>query len=108
MSKDKIINLPLERKSVEQMSDIRWCRSTFLKYSDTMEENFMKDEVIHAYHLCNTIRIESKGDNELVYFESLKTLGIYGDLLYGKDIRLTFWKKRMTEHGYDKIINELK
>ena len=93
MSKDKIINLPLERKYVEQMSDIRWCRSTFLKYAQTMEENFTNEDVTHAYHLCNTIRIESKGESELVYFEALKTLSIYLAIYFmGKMLGLLFGK----------------
>ena len=102
---NKIISLPTSVKIKEQLADIEWCRSTFLKYSNTMEENYTNDDVTYAYQFCNSIRIEAKGVSEQVYFEALKVLGLYGDLLYGNDVRLTFWKKRITEHDFDQLLN---
>lgn len=96
MTKDNIVDIlhltSNERKTVEQMLDIRWCRSTFLKYFDTMEKSFMKDEVSHAYHLCNIIRIETKKLDNTVYHEAIDTLGIYSKALYGKDAKAFFLK----------------
>ena len=102
---NKIIPLATSVKIKEQLAEIEWCRSTFLKYANTMEENYTNDDVTYAYQFCNRIRIEAKGVSEKVYFEALKVLSLYGDFLYGNDVRITFWKKRMTEHDFDQLLN---
>lgn len=100
--RNKVITLPCRTKIAEQMSDINWCKSTFLQYAETMEQNFMNDDVKYAYDLCNMIRIEAKGVDNAVYTESLKVLGIYGDLLYGRDVRLEHWRmQRIIDAGYE-------
>lgn len=99
---NKIISLPTSVKIKEQLADIEWCRSTFLKYSETMEQNFMNDDVKYAYDLCNMIRIEAKGIDNAVYTEALKVLSIYGDLLYGRDVRIEYWRvQRIINTGYE-------
>ena len=101
MSKTNLIELKKSQRFKEYMSDIMWCKSVFDKYAFNMEDNFMNEDVTHAYQLLNIIRINSKED-ENVYFESLKALAYYGDLLYGKDIRINHWRvQRLIEQGYD-------
>lgn len=99
---NKIVSLPCRTKIAEQMSDINWCKSTFQQYSETMEQNFMNDDVKYAYDLCNMIRIEAKGIDNAVYTEALKVLSIYGDLLYGRDVRIEHWRvQRIINTGYE-------
>lgn len=100
MSKTNLIVLKKGQRFKEYMSDIMWCKSVFDKYAFNMEDNFMNEEVSHAYHLVNIIRIKAK-DFEEVYDEALKVVAYYGDLLYGKDIRMKHWRvQRLIEQGY--------
>jgi len=82
----------------EQLSDIDWCKSIFKLHKKNMSEDFMKADVVHAYHLANIIRIKALDDD--VYISAMEALGDYGDYLYGSDERVTYWRaKRMVENG---------
>lgn len=103
--KNNIVNLPENKHHVEQLSDIEWCLSVFEKHKYDMENNFMNPDVVHAYQLVNMIRISLKNKkihDEVLYTKTLKAVAYYGDLLYGKDVRIKHWRaQRLVEQGYD-------
>lgn len=103
--KNNVVKIPIDTHYVEQLSDIEWCESVFETYKYNMEDNFMNPDVVHAYQLLNIIRISLKKKkvyDEALYTKTLKALAYYGDLLYGKDIRIKHWRvQRLIEQGYD-------
>lgn len=104
--KNNIIKIPNNKQTVEQLSDIAYCKSIFDKHEYNMEQNFMNPDVIHAYQLVNIIRINSKCDE--VYYKALEALAYYGDLLYGKDVRMQNWREqRLLEKANDDSMKQM-
>lgn len=104
--KNNIIKIPNNKQTVEQLSDIAYCKSIFHKHEYNMEKNFMNPDVIHAYQLVNIIRINSKSDE--VYYKALEALAYYGDLLYGKDVRIQNWREqRLLEKANDDSMKQM-
>ena len=104
--KNNILKMPDSKLFVEQMSDIAYCKSVFDKHEKNMEQNFMNPDVVHAYQLVNMIRINSTNDK--VYYEALEVVAGYGDLLYGKDVRMQHWREqRLIERGEEDKLKQM-
>lgn len=100
MMKNNVVKIPINANCVEQLLDIDYCKTVFDKHEYDMESNFMNPDVVHAYQFVNMIRINAKNDK--VYDQALKVIAYYGDLLYGKDIRINHWRaQRLLEKGYE-------
>ena len=101
--KNNILKMPDSKLFAEQMLDIDYCKSVFDRHEINMEQNFMNPDVVHAYQLVNMIRINSTSDK--VYYKALEVVAVYGDFLYGKDIRVDNWRKqRLLEKAEDDSI----
>ena len=113
MTENNVVKITHSIKVKEMLSDIAYCLSVFNKFTYNMEDNFMNPEVVHAYQLANMIRIKAKNccdELNIVYQSSVEVLSLYGDLLYGRDVRASQWRiDRLVEYGYvvtKKVVNK--
>lgn len=84
MNKNKVVNLHnvLEQ---EQIQDLKYCKSIFLKYYDVMENCYDTEEVNNAYLLAIRIRLANIDKNKKVYDMAQSAIKIYVSGLYKVD-----------------------
>jgi len=84
MKKSNVVKLHnvLEK---EQIQDLLYCKSIFLKYYDVMEEYYDTEEVNNAYLLALRIRIANIDKNKTVYDMAQFAIKIYVSGLYKVD-----------------------
>ena len=84
MNKNNIVKLH-NALGQEQIQDLKYCKSIFLKYFDVMESHYDTEEVNNAYLLAIRIRIANKDKNKKVYDMAQSAIKIYVSGLYNVD-----------------------